>query len=81
MPKSCKECKYYRLDAGYTFCTILNKYKDGKDCPLKSTDEMKNELLNCSFSVVNPSNTYEYVNVVNLANIETVIDKYCDKEN
>ena len=75
MPNNCKECEnrnclYYNHvwwnidDETMDYSTARNP-----KCPLKSTDEMKNELLNYSFSVVNPSDTYEYVNVVNLANI------------
>jgi hypothetical protein len=39
-------------------------------------DKIKNEILENAFSVVNPNNTYEYINVLDLGSIEKIIDKY-----
>lgn len=41
--------------------------------------EIKEDLLTHAFSVVNPSDTYAYINVVSLEDIEKTIHKYCDK--
>ena len=37
---------------------------------------IKEEILEQAFSVVNPKNTYEYINVLDLDSIEKIIDKY-----
>ena len=39
-------------------------------------DKIKAEILENAFSVVNPKNTYEYTNVLDLGSIEKIIDKY-----
>ena len=39
-------------------------------------EDIKSELLERSFSVTNPYNTYAYINVVKIKDIERVIDKY-----
>lgn len=51
-----------------------------KVIPISVLENVKDELLNKLFSVTNPKNTYEYINVVSLADIETVIDKYIESE-
>lgn len=39
-------------------------------------DKIRAEILENAFSVVNPKNTYEYINVLDLGNIEKIINKY-----
>lgn len=39
-------------------------------------DKIRTEILENAFSVVNPNNTYEYINVLDLGNIEKIIDRY-----
>ena len=39
-------------------------------------DKIRAEILENAFSVVNPNNTYEYINVLDLGSIEKIIDKY-----
>ena len=45
-------------------------------------DKIKNDILEKAFTVVNPNNTYEYINVLDLEGIEKIIDKYMiEREN
>lgn len=39
-------------------------------------NKIRSEILDNAFSVVNPKNTYEYINVLNLDSIEKIFDKY-----
>ena len=39
-------------------------------------DKIRAEILDNAFSVVNPKNTYEYINVLDLDSIEKILDKY-----
>ena len=39
-------------------------------------DKIRAEILDSAFSVVNPKNTYEYINVLDLDSIERILDKY-----
>lgn len=39
-------------------------------------DKIKAEILDSAFSVVNPKNTYEYINVLDLDSIERILNKY-----
>ena len=91
MPRSCDVCPNYQGENSYCLkgCFIPYKMFDmgdvrHKDCPLKSADEMiaeiKEDLLTHAFSVVNPSDTYAYINVVSLEDIEKTINKYFDRE-
>ena len=39
-------------------------------------DKIRAEILDNAFSVVNPHNTYEYINVIDLDSIDEIHDKY-----
>ena len=43
--------------------------------------KIKDEILKKYFSVVNPMNTFAYINVVSLEDIETIIHKYTKEQN
>jgi len=52
---------------------ILKAYADGGNNVL---DKVRDEILDNTFSVVNPNNTYEYINVIDLDSIDDILDKY-----
>lgn len=62
----------------------LANYKGGRKdfCPLKEVSQepvlnkIRAEILENAFKVVNPNNTYKYINVLDLESIEKIIDKY-----
>ena len=39
-------------------------------------DKIRAEILDNAFSVVNPKNTYEFINVIDLDGIDKILDKY-----
>jgi hypothetical protein len=39
-------------------------------------DQIRAEILDNAFSVVNPKNTYEFINVIDLDGIDKILDKY-----
>lgn len=39
-------------------------------------DEVRAEILDNAFSVINPHNTYKYINVIDLDSIDEILDKY-----
>ena len=39
-------------------------------------DKIRTEILDNAFSVVNPRNTYEYINVIDLDSIDEILNKY-----
>lgn len=71
MPNKCVSC-WHNFNCEYWEQTVEG-YKN-KNCPLKSTDEMKKDLKkvcnNFGLSIV------DMVHMMN-----EIIDKYCDKEN
>ena len=52
---------------------VLRAYAEGSDNVL---DKIRTEILDNTFSVVNPRNTYEYINVIDLDSIDEILDKY-----
>lgn len=48
-------------------------YEDGKNDVL---DKIRAKILDNAFSVVNPYNTYEYINVIDLDSIDEILDEY-----
>jgi len=48
-------------------------YSDGVNEVL---DKVRDEILDNTFSVVNPNNTYEYINVIDLDSIDEILGKY-----
>lgn len=90
IPKDCNGCPFAVTGNGeYFFCCFdVEKEVDmdsdyrRKDCPLKEVsqepvlDKIKAEILENAFTVVNPYNTYKYINVLDLRSIEKIIDKY-----
>lgn len=53
-----------------------NLYNKGFRDGLAILDRVESEILDNAFSVVNPKNTYEYINVLDLDSIEKILDKY-----
>lgn len=39
-------------------------------------DKIRAEILDNAFSIVNPHDTYEYINVIDLDSIDKILDKY-----
>ena len=86
MPKSCEDCRFHQYHSGRDYVCIatpmfypfnLANYKDGRKdfCPLKSTDEMIDEIKALgTWSRSLGSVTIPYHRV------EETIHKYCDKE-
>ncbi len=69
---------------------LLAKYNGGTDydryCALEMAikaleeepilDKIRTEILDNAFSVVNPKDTYEYINVIDLDSIDKIFNKY-----
>ena len=49
--------------------------------PMSVIEDIKADVLDRSFSIVNPYNTYTYINVIDLDTLEKLIDKHIGKEN
>ena len=74
------ECNTADIDDWAEFWGFTREdYEEFLDMAVKQPDlinKMKAEILENAFSVVNPKNTYEYINVLDLGSIEKIIDKY-----
>ena len=52
---------------------ILKAYSDSAN---EALEKIRDEILDNAFSVVNPNNTYEYINVIDLDSIDEILGKY-----
>jgi Mg/Co/Ni transporter MgtE len=62
---------------------IQGKYDAVKELKISNSsntneiiNKIRDEILDNAFSVVNPHDTYEYINVIDLDSIDKILDKY-----
>ncbi len=51
-----------------------------KAIPIERLEQIEEEILGKAFSIVNPSNTYEYINVIDLKSLEEIIEKALEEQ-
>jgi hypothetical protein len=84
MPKSCKQCPVcMEVRDTFAYCMLLGfqlklselDLKDGY-CPLKSTDEIKNELIDKSWNIDMYDDDLDF-ECMYLSDVLKIVDKYC----